>query len=158
MSVGERAVQRLKQAARTSGPVDITVHGKQTQVRVKARRVEGIGAAVDEVEATRSTPLENGQARRWAEEFARRARYLLEPVEVVEADDHANEAIVRSRPPAQTAQGPEYYEAHVHGPGGRTTVRRYRYDRSTRKRSPQPMNFTHDQLKRLIDDLDDTAP
>lgn len=156
MSAGKRIVEQLGQKRSRPAPVDATATGGKTQIRVRARQVEQIGARIDEVEA-RTAPLEPGGAEQWAREFADRARYLLEPLEVIETDTGANEAIARSSPPHREEEHVDYYEAHMSGEG-KATLRRYRYNRQERRREPTPMDLSHEQIRRLVDDLDQSCP
>ncbi len=156
MSAGKEIVDQLRRHKGQAAPVEASASGDRTRVRVRAQQVDEIGARLDEVEAE-SPPLGPGGAERWAREFAERARYLLEPLDVIEVDKQENEAIARSNPPDRSGDAIDYYEAHVSGTG-RAVVRRYRYDRQNRTRQQTPMDLSHEQIRRLVDDIDASRP
>ncbi|MDQ7029198.1 MAG: hypothetical protein Q9O62_05155 [Ardenticatenia bacterium] len=89
--------------------------------------------------------------------MAERITYLLEPLRLLEAS--GDRALVRSAPPGGAPYGEtrDYYELWITWTGRATEVelRRYRYTRSLRRRSPRPIDLTWEVAGRLLDDVRD---
>jgi hypothetical protein len=160
MSPGQEILRQIE-TARHSGRTSITVsaRGSRSTVRANILKANDIGVSVSEIEASAHVPgpLKPGEAEGWARRFCDRARYLLEPLQPIEIDQQQNEVLVRSVPPDQSETEVRYYEARVSGQG-RAKLQRFTYDRNQRHRKPEPMNLTHEQLKKLVDDVDRSAP
>ena len=89
-----------------------------------------------------------------AAEAVRRLTYLQEPLAVIESEDRRGRAILRSAAPRPAdGGGREYNEAILDG-GGSVSIRRYRAESGSRRKSV-PSNLSRDTLGRLSDDLVD---
>lgn len=98
--------------------------------------------------------------KKWANELCRRVTYLLENLGPLEFDAQGNQVLIRSTPPDQSAAGStKYYEVMLSSLGsGRFSLRRYRNDQTGNGRLPVPLQLTHEQLSKLVNDLVATIP
>lgn len=81
-----------------------------------------------------------------------RITYLVEDLAVVEKDKVRRQIQLRSATPDADAQAINYFELILDATG-HLILRRYRYDRQERRRSPVTFSVTGDVLERLINDL-----
>src|SRR5262245_43338030 len=72
-----------------------------------------VGAEGKELTVERKDPGP-GDVKAWADNFAGKARGLLEPLKVLEVDRKKDEALIRSSPPSQEGTQSEYYEVKMH--------------------------------------------
>ncbi len=98
--------------------------------------------------------------KKWANELCRRVTYLLENLGPLEFDARGNQVLIRSTPPDKSAGGiTKYYEVMLSSHGaGRFSLRRFRNDSASGGRVPVPLQVTHEQLSKLINDLVATIP
>ncbi len=82
-------------------------------------------------------------------DLAGRARYLLEPLEVVESD--AQQAILRSRDPEVGEDGCDYYEMALRP--DELSLERF-HGQAGQRRAPRPLNLTWEQAERLVRDVE----
>jgi len=96
----------------------------------------------------------------WGDGLCKRITYLLENIGPLEYDAQGNQVLIRSTPPDQAVPGTtKYYEIQLSSHGaGRFSLRRYRNDASNPGRVPVPIQITHEQLAKLVNDLTATAP
>ena len=124
--------------------------------------VESLGVSCEEVRLDvpalgSATP---DVLEKWANGLCKRVTYLLENLGPLEFDAQGNRVLIRSTPPDQSVPGTtKYYEVMLSSHGsGRFSLRRYRYDASTAQRVPVPLQVTHEQLAKLVNDLVATLP
>ncbi len=98
--------------------------------------------------------------KKWANDECRRVTYLLENVVPLEFDAQGNEVLIRSTPPDKSNSGTtKYYEVMLYSKGaGSFSLRRFRNDSLTGTRVPVPLQLTHEQLSKLVNDLVSTIP
>ena len=98
--------------------------------------------------------------KKWGDGLCKRVTYLLENLGPLEYDARANEVLIRSTPPDQGTPGTtKYYEILLSSHGaGRFTLRRFRNDSANPGRVPVPIQVTHEQLAKLVNDLTATIP
>ena len=98
--------------------------------------------------------------KKWATDLCRRVTYLLENLGPLEFDAQGTQVLIRSTPPDNSAAGTtKYYEVMLSSLGsGRFSLRRYRNDRTGGGRVPVPLQITHEQLSKLVNDLVATVP
>ena len=98
--------------------------------------------------------------KKWGDGLCKRITYLLENLGPLEYDAHGNQVLIRSTPPDKAAVGTtKYYEIQLSSHGaGRFSLRRYRNDASNPGRVPVPIQVTHEQLAKLVNDLTATVP
>ena len=98
--------------------------------------------------------------KKWGDALCKRVTYLLENLGPLEYDASSNEVLIRSTPPDQGMPGTtKYYEVLLSSHGaGRFTLRRFRNDSANPGRVPVPIQVTHEQLAKLVNDLTATIP
>ena len=98
--------------------------------------------------------------KKWANDLCRRVTYLLENLGPLEFDARDNEVLIRSTPPDKSTGGAtKYYEVMLTSQGaGCFSLRRFRNDSATGTRIPVPLQLTHEQLSKLVNDLVATIP
>ena len=98
--------------------------------------------------------------KKWGEGLCKRITYLLESLGPLEYDAHGNQVLIRSTPPDKTTPGTtKYYEIQLSSHGaGRFSLRRFRNDAANPGRVPVPIQITHEQLAKLVNDLTATVP
>jgi hypothetical protein len=88
----------------------------------------------------------------WAEKLATRVTYLMEPLTILEHDQHAGELVLRSQSPTGRAGRNTFFEVRLDREGT-LTLRRMSFDDVSRRRLPVPCQMTREVLERLTDDL-----
>lgn len=98
--------------------------------------------------------------KQWGDGLCKRITYLLENLGPLEYDAHGNQVLIRSTPPDKAAPGTtKYYEIQLSSHGaGRFSLRRFRNDAANPGRIPVPIQVTHEQLAKLVNDLTATVP
>lgn len=147
-----------------SGPGTTTVaHADPGGLTVEAEltAVDTMSAAVREVRA--DAPGLAGcpfsKLEEWAAALTARITYLLEGLGVIELDPHAGEVQIRSTPPDRQGTQTQFYEVLLTRDGaGRFVLKRYWTDKTTTGRVAVDFQLTHEQLKKLVDDLVATVP
>lgn len=86
-----------------------------------------------------------------ADEIASKVRYLSEPLAVIERDQEAQQAQVRSAPPKREDRRVTYFECLA--TPKRISLRRFRKSPST-ERETLPFSLTRDSLTQLLRDFD----
>jgi hypothetical protein len=131
-------------------------------VAVDLLSVESLGVSCEElrleVPSLGSATLD--VLKKWGDGLCRRVTYLLENLGPLEYDASSNEVLIRSTPPDQGLPGTtKYYEVLLSSHGaGRFSLRRFRNDAANPGRVPVPIQVTHEQLAKLINDLTTTIP
>ena len=98
--------------------------------------------------------------KKWGDGLCKRVTYLLENLGPLEYDAKSNELLIRSTPPDKgTSASTKYYEILLSSHGaGRFSLRRFRNDAANPGRVPVPIQVTHEQLAKLVNDLTATIP
>ena len=98
--------------------------------------------------------------KKWGDGLCQRITYLLENLGPLEYDAAGNQVLIRSTPPDQAVPGTtKYYEIQLSSHGaGRFSLRRFRNDAANPGRVPVPIQITHEQLAKLVNDLTATVP
>jgi hypothetical protein len=136
----------------TAGEGTVSAAAGPWQATAAAPHRDTIGAEVTEITVERKDPGP-GNVHGWADNFAGKARGLLEPLKVLEVDKTRDEAVIRSNPPSKDGSQVDYYEVKMQGTK-KASVKRYRNDAG--QRQDIPFTLTHDGLGRLVDDLTGT--
>jgi hypothetical protein len=123
-------------------------------VHLEAEKADAVGSVAWELTMTRTGPAPAAlTTRAWAERTAGRVTGLLEPLKVVEVDDAAQEAVLRSTSPSKKGPALGYYEIALSGTC-RATVRRYSADRAAgTPRTQVGFALTHEVLAKLVEDV-----
>ena len=98
--------------------------------------------------------------KKWGDGLCKRVTYLLENLGPLEYDASSSEVLIRSAPPDQSSPGTsKYYEILLSSHGaGHFSLRRYRNDTANPGRVNVPIQVTHEQLAKLVNDLTATIP
>ena len=164
MTVQDQLTAGLRRHAGFSGPGTVVADASGPDgmtIEAELAAVDTLGCAVREVRA--DVPKLAGAGydvlKAWGEALCRRISYLLETLELLEADEEHGEVLIRSNPPDRQGAATAYYEVLLRQDGpGRFTLRRYEAQKGTAGRTPADMHVTHEVLKRLFRDLAETVP
>lgn len=102
-------------------------------------------------------PMAIEDLKAWGNRIARKVTYLLEPLTIHEADNQANEVVLRSAMPSPKPDRRSYYEIRLKG-SGTLNFDRVAFFEQAKRREPVPCQFTNEVVERLVDDLVATAP
>jgi hypothetical protein len=145
-------------------PRSITVHDPQgITLTVAVISMESLGVSLEElrleVPALAAAPMT--VLERWAKGLCQRITYLLETLAPLEFDAQGQEVLIRSQQPdtSSISGHAKYYEVLLSSLGqGRFCLRRYLADKQQPGRQPVPLQLTHEQLAKLVNDLVATLP
>ncbi|MCI0702430.1 MAG: hypothetical protein L0241_15210 [Planctomycetia bacterium] len=122
-------------------------------IHLTADRADTLSCLAWEFTLTRTGSASEGLTlRNWAENIAKRASGLMEPLKVLEVDEARGEAVLRSDSPAKKGERVMYYEVRLFG---LTTaiVRRFAATRTAGGREQIPFALTHESLAKLANDI-----
>ncbi len=125
-----------------------------TAVRAAVEQLDAMSCRLAELCVTRSAAAAANEPslKDWASRVAERVTGLLEPLKMIEVDDHRGQALLRSDQPAQKADDLLYYEVLLHRTGS-ATVRRYKGSVQPVKRQAVGFALTREALGKLVEDL-----
>lgn len=135
--------------------------GSGITIEVEVISVESLGMSCNamrlEIPSLGSGTLDT--LKKWATGLCRRVTYLLETLGPLEFDAQGNQVLIRSTQPDKTAGTTKYYQVilSTHG-SGRFTLCRFCNDPASGKTFPVPLQLTHEQLSKLVNDLVATLP
>ncbi|MBM4076691.1 MAG: hypothetical protein FJ267_13760 [Planctomycetes bacterium] len=136
--------------------------GSGVTLSINVLTVESLGVSCEEIqlEVPALSAVTLDLLRKWADALCKRITYLLENLGPLEYDAQTNEVLIRSTRPDQSITGTtKYYEVILSSQGaGKFQLRRYRNDSSNPGRVPVPIQVTHEQLAKLVNDLTGTIP
>ncbi|MBS0204118.1 MAG: hypothetical protein JSS49_14525 [Planctomycetes bacterium] len=136
--------------------------GSGVTLSIELLSVEALGVSCEElrleVPALGAATLD--VLKKWGDGLCKRVTYLLENLGPLEYDATSQEVLIRSTPPDQGTPGTsKYYEVLLSSHGaGRFSLRRFRNDSANPGRIPVPIQVTHEQLAKLVNDLTATIP
>lgn len=146
----ERAIDRLTSVPDASGA---TVTGRENGKQVKADIVAAgpVGVRIRELAVTPdesdSSPVEIGRR------LAGTVTYLDEPLDIIEHDEESRGVQMRSSPPSNNGDSPEYFELTL-SPQQRRLAR---FRGGSGPREQIPFDMTKQSLRRLVKDLTQTS-
>jgi hypothetical protein len=157
MTLDETVLQRIADWRPQAGRESVTVTEEQSgwSATIVADRNDELGSALWEMtlSRTRVAPADDLPAlENWARTIVERATGLLEPLCVVEIDQQAREALLRSLRPTQRGDKQHYYELLLKGTR-QAAVRRYRAAKQTEPREQVVFSLTHEALAKVIADI-----
>lgn len=136
--------------------------GSGTSLAVDLLGVESLGVSCEELRLDVSSlgAASMDVLKKWGDGLCKRITYLLEGLGPLEFDAQGNQVLIRSTPPDKGVPGTtKYYEIQLSSHGaGRFSLRRFRNDASNPGRVPVPIQVTHEQLAKLVNDLTATIP
>jgi hypothetical protein len=119
-------------------------------VQVTADHCELLGSQLWEVTASRSAPPANVKLTDWVTRIVANSAGLQEPLRVLEVDEHAQQALLRSVTPVRRDDKLYYYEALVKGTTA-VTLRRYQTSQDGPSRREQvPFILTHETAASVV--------
>lgn len=122
-------------------------------VHLTVDRQESLGCQLWEVAVTRApASMPSDTLVGWAKRIAARVTGLLEPLQLLEADETHGMALLRSNKPAARDEDLYYYEV-VLTKAGSATVRRYRGSKQPVQREQVGFTLTHEAVAKLAGDL-----
>ena len=144
-------------------PQTLTVaDGSGVAIAVDLLGVERLGISCEELrlDVPRLSGARLDLLKAWAAGLCGRITYLLETLEPLEFDAQGQQVLIRSKTPDATQPArPQYYEVLLSSLGqGRFALRRFAFDRASGSRLPTPLDLTHQQLAKLVNDLVATLP
>jgi hypothetical protein len=149
-----------ERAAAGEGPGVVEASNSQGAIRIALELATPAGITCSAITYQVGDPgqvLAIEALRAWGQRLSDRLTYLMEPVEILEADRVSAELLIRSREPSQRDGKRSYYEIRL-GRGAALVMTRQAFDDATRKRAPIACQLTREALERLVDDLEATAP
>jgi hypothetical protein len=137
-----------------AGPGKVTAADGPYHLSLNLTAASPVGVAFDALEfADEDAAGRSAEAlRAWGGRLASRLTYLMEPLVVIEVDDQAGEAELRSKSPTVRDGVQSYYEIRLHR-AGRLGLRRVAFSTSDRRRQPVSCQLTREALDRLANDL-----
>jgi hypothetical protein len=137
-----------------AGPGKVTVADGPYHLSLKLTAASPVGIAFDALEFADETAAGRSAdaLRAWGGRLASRLTYLMEPLVVLEVDDQAGEAELRSKSPTVSDGVQSYYEIRLHR-AGMLGLRRVAFSESNRRRMPVSCQLTREALDRLANDL-----
>ena len=154
--INQALAEKIKAASvdgRCVGKTSVDASTSDGRVSVGIDDADRLGVLAGPISAQRPGGARPAAVKAQAEEAVRKIGYLQEPLTIVETEARRGRAILRSAEPRQTGTGREYNEAVLDG-GDSISIRRYRADQGSRRRSV-PSNLSRETLGRLADDLTD---
>ena len=123
-------------------------------VHLATDRNDSLSALVWELTLDRTGDAPAGLTlRAWADGIAARVSGLMEGLKVLEVDETANEALLRSDDPSRKGGVAFFYEVRLAGLA-RATVRRFKADTAAATRREQiAFAVTHEVLAKLVGDI-----
>jgi hypothetical protein len=155
MNLSQTVRRRVEERAPLVGQVEqiLASEGGLT-IRCELQEAQRLGCALTQIELVADSPrrLDPNELADRAQQICSKVTYLLEPLQPIEVDGLAKTALVRSRTPRKADGAISYYEL-LTSSDCHTSLRRYCFDESQRKRRLVEFLLTNDQLELLLDDL-----
>jgi hypothetical protein len=156
MNLGQHAVEAVKARARTArAPFVLEEVGDGIHLTLEIQDSDKYGALVRQLSARRDAGRRQSLTRllrEQAAEIERRLTYLLEDFRLIELDETAGTAQIRSGTPYRDTDALHYYEILLAG-GNTLTCTRYQKTGKNGGREIEPCYFTEQMLARVCDDI-----
>jgi hypothetical protein len=153
--LSEKLLEKLSEFAIDMDlPTSISTETADWVITTEAERMERMSCRLNAVTLhRRGEAPANLTVRSWAERIAKSVSGLRENLRVVEVDDPAAAALLRSVSPSKKGSVASYYEVRLEGTG---TASVKRYEADTKAGTPRvdvPFTLTHEVLGKLVDDI-----
>lgn len=123
------------------------------QLQITADRNDDLGCAAWDIRFIRAEAAAPApDLRHWADDIARRATGLLEPLAVIEIDALRDQALLRSKEPRRRGGSVQYYEIVLEGTC-QASARRFEALPDSGRRTQVPLLLTHEALVKLVLDV-----
>jgi hypothetical protein len=135
-------------------PCTVTVEDSPCRLTLNLTALDTVGLAFSTMEFanTRRTEWSSDVLKEWGDRLSKRVTYLMEPLKVLEVNDHGGEVQMRSQSPTPRDLERAYYEMRLFRKGS-LRMERYVFDDTTRERRQVPCQLTRETLERLADDI-----
>lgn len=154
MNPADAFIQRLDAAEQhPSRPAEVASEAGGVRVHATVLDRDRLAAVCETLTITRSARADTDALARRARALAGRVSYLEEPLAVVEIDDPARTALLRSAPPLAEGDQRVFYEVTLRE--DRATLQRFRTGGRSSRRRAVPFTLTRGLLTRLINDVAD---
>ena len=160
MSIGSKMLEQMRQiiasegnAPSTEHPLAVTLAEEHAGVVAEVRAFDSLALSLNSL--TVWGDHRDASLEALAQDISRQVTYLWEPLALIERDLEREEVQMRSAPPLVEEKAIEFYEGRLTRQAGNPRLHLVRYRRSNgeRRRLSVPITLTHDQFRRLIDDL-----
>jgi hypothetical protein len=156
MTLENMLQQKLSKWRPHNAPETLTVADEAGvwSVAIRAAAVDVVGARLVDVTFRRAnTTLDAAALKTWGQNIAARVTGLLEPLRVLEIDEHQHAALLRSDKPGQRGDAVQYYEVRLSADGTATVQRFQAPQHPETKRQQIEFTLTHDALAKLTADI-----
>jgi len=149
------AVETHARSLGTAVPGPILAETEAHRISLRLTGGGPVGVAFDELTFGAVDPeptLSPADLRGWGDRLAARLTYLMEPLVVLEVDDLAGSAALRSQAPSTRGDVRSFYEVRL-GRDRSLRLQRISFDAANGRRRPAPCQLTGEMLERMTDDL-----
>ena len=159
MTLSRKIAAALDENTRSyNPPCLVAVDAGTDRIALEITALDSVGVAFDglEYQATDRDDRSPDALNAWGEALARRVRYLMEPLKVLEVDAGEGVVQLRSEVPSVREDVRNFYEVRL-GRRGTCRIERYAFDPATRARTRTSCFMTREMLERLADDIAATS-
>ncbi len=155
MTLSQKIAAAVEAYAAGTNPGSIQAATLDHRLSLQGAVGGSVGVAFDDLTFAASDPdplLSSSDLRAWGDRLSARLTYLMEPLVVLEVDDQAGSAALRSQTPTTRGEVRSFYEVRL-GRDRSLRMQRISFDTATRQRRVTPCQLTGEMLARLSDDL-----
>lgn len=158
MTLSQKIADAVETHARSLGtavPGRISAETEAHRISLRLTGGGPVGVAFDELTIATVIPdplLSTADLRAWGDRLTARLSYLMEPLVVLEVDDLAGSAELRSQTPTTRGDVRSFYEVRL-GRDRSLRLGRLSVDSANGQRRSTPCQLTGEVLERLTDDL-----
>jgi len=152
----ERELKRLPAKLADGGVHRLHLDTENGRLVCLVTAVDGLACSLDSivVSSERTAATSIGEMKRRGEHLVARLSYLMEPLDVIEVDEHLQVVQLRSSPPHREEGAIRYYELELRP--GEYSLRRYRKQPQC-SREAIPITVTREVFRRLVTDFASVA-
>lgn len=155
MTLGETVLSKLAEWRPAGTGRHIFRHadaGSGWTISFAVEKADELSCQLSEVTCERAA-VKEPDLKSWANALAQHVTGLMEPLKVVEIDEHRNEAILRSEEPTTRGNRRAHFELKLHG-NCRAVLTRYAAEAApAAQRKSIAFVLTRESLSKLVDDL-----
>lgn len=155
MNLGPQILAAVKAHSRAAAPFVHEEVGDGIHLKIEVQDRDKFGVLVRAINMSRNgahaQPLDKAVLAAQAAEVEKRLTYLLESFKLIELDEAAGTAQLRSGAPYREAETLHYYEIVLRG-GHSLSFARYQKQGKNNSREIEPCYLTEQMLARLCDD------
>jgi hypothetical protein len=121
-------------------------------ISLAVEKTDELSCQLHEVVCERATNLAT-DLKSWSNSLAKRMTGLMEPLKVIEIDEHRGEAILRSDEPTTRGDRKAHFEVRLLGTRRATLVRFAAEVEPTARRQQISFTLTRESIGKLVDDV-----